>query len=31
MQAVVDISFNPVMDMYTLLDSYLPGGIHDKD
>lgn len=30
-QTVIDISFNPVMEMYTLLDNNLPGGITDKD
>ena len=25
------MKFNPVLDMYSLLDSYLPGGIIDKD
>ena len=25
------MKFNPVLDMYTLLDGYLPGGIIDKD
>jgi hypothetical protein len=30
-QAVIDISFNPVNDMYSLLDANLPGGITDKD
>lgn len=25
------MKFNPVLDMYALLDSYLPGGIIDKD
>ena len=30
-QAEIDMKFNPVLDMYTLLDSYLPGGIIDKD
>lgn len=30
-QAVIDISFNPVNEMYALLDNNLPGGIHDKD
>jgi dynein heavy chain len=25
------MKFNPVLDMYNLLDSYLPGGIIDKD
>jgi len=25
------MKFNPVMDMYSLLDNYLPGGIVDKD
>lgn len=31
MQTVIDIKFNPVLDMYTLLDSYLPPGNIDKD
>lgn len=31
LQAVIDISFNPVAQMYTLLDNFLPGGITDKD
>jgi len=30
-QAEIDMKFNPVLDMYALLDSYLPGGIIDKD
>lgn len=30
-QAEIDMKFNPVLDMYSLLDSYLPGGIIDKD
>jgi len=30
-QAVIDISLNPIADMYTLLENYLPGGITDKD
>lgn len=30
-QAIIDISFNPVTEMYTLLDVNLPGGITDKD
>lgn len=30
-QAVIDISFNPITDMYVLLENYLPGGITDKD
>jgi len=25
------MKFNPVIEMYTLLDNYLPGGITDKD
>jgi dynein heavy chain, axonemal len=25
------MKFNPVMEMYSLLDNYLPGGITDKD
>jgi len=25
------MKFNPVLDMYGLLDNYLPGGITDKD
>ena len=25
------MKFNQVLDMYSLLDSYLPGGIIDKD
>ena len=31
MQTVIDIKFNPVLDMYTLLDFYLPPGNIDKD
>jgi len=30
-QAEIDMQFNPIMDMYGLLDNYLPGGITDKD
>ena len=30
-QAEIDLKFNPVQDMYALLDLYLPGGISDKD
>jgi dynein heavy chain, axonemal len=30
-QAVIDISFGPVTEMYVLLDNNLPGGITDKD
>ena len=30
-QAVIDISLNPIADMYTLLENSLPGGINDKD
>lgn len=30
-QAEIDMEFNPVLDMYQLLDNYLPGGISDKD
>jgi dynein heavy chain, axonemal len=30
-QAEVDMKFNPVQEMYALLDNYLPGGITDKD
>lgn len=30
-QAEIDMKFNPVQDMYALLDNYLPGGITDKD
>jgi len=30
-QAEIDMKFNPVMDMYSLLDTYLVGGINDKD
>jgi len=30
-QAEIDMKFNPVIDMYHLLDNYLPGGITDKD
>lgn len=30
-QAVIDISLNPIADMYTLLENNLPGGITDKD
>jgi dynein heavy chain len=25
------MKFNPVLDMYSLLDFYIPGGIIDKD
>lgn len=25
------MQFNPVLEMYQLLDSHLPGGISDKD
>lgn len=31
LQAVVDISFNPVIEMYALLDNYQPGSVGDKD
>lgn len=31
LQAEIDMKFNPVHDMYALLDIYLPGGISDKD
>ena len=31
LQAEIDMKFNPVQDMYALLDNYLPGGITDKD
>jgi dynein heavy chain len=31
LQAIIDISFNPVLEMYTLLDNYQPGSIIDKD
>lgn len=30
-QADIDINFDPVLDMYLLLDTYLPGGITDKE
>lgn len=30
-QAEIDMKFNPVQEMYSLLDNYLPGGITDKD
>ncbi|KAL4465245.1 hypothetical protein ABPG74_001959 [Tetrahymena malaccensis] len=30
-QAEIDMKFNPVQEMYSLLDSYLQGGISDKD
>jgi len=30
-QAEIDMEFNPVIDMYMLLDTYLVGGITDKD
>jgi dynein heavy chain len=30
-QTVIDISLNPISDMYTLLENNLPGGITDKD
>lgn len=30
-QAEIDMKFNPVQDMYGLLDNYLPNGITDKD
>jgi dynein heavy chain len=31
LQAVIDISFNPVIEMYALLDNYQPGSVGDKD
>ena len=31
LQAEIDMKFNPVQEMYALLDNYLPGGITDKD
>jgi dynein heavy chain len=31
MQTVIDIKFNPVLDMYLILDVYLPPGNIDKD
>jgi len=30
-QAEIDLKFDPVLDMYSLLDTYLPGGITDKE
>lgn len=30
-QAEIDMQFNPVLEMYQLIDNYLPGGISDKD
>jgi dynein heavy chain len=30
-QAEIEMKFNPVLDMYTLLDQHIPGGIIDKD
>jgi dynein heavy chain len=30
-QAEIDMKFTPVIEMYGLLDNYLPGGITDKD
>jgi dynein heavy chain len=30
-QAEIEINFTPVFDMYNLLDTYLAGGITDKD
>merc|ERR1712146_563645 len=30
-QANIDLKFDPVLDMYGLLDTYLPGGITDKE
>jgi len=30
-QAEIDLEFNPVIEMYQLLDTYLVGGITDKD
>merc|ERR1712224_847170 len=30
-QAEIDLNFGPVLDMYSLLDTYLPGGITDKE
>lgn len=30
-QAEIDMEFNPVLEMYQLLDTHLPGGITDKD
>ena len=31
MQTVIDIKFNPVLDMYMILDVFLPPGNIDKD
>jgi dynein heavy chain len=30
-QAEINMKFGPVMEMYSLLDNYLPGGISDKE
>jgi len=30
-QAEADLRFNPVVDMYQLLDKHLPDGVTDKD
>ena len=30
-QAEIEMKFNPVLEMYSLLDNHLPGGITDKD
>ena len=30
-QAEIEMKFNPVLEMYSLLDNYLTGGITDKD
>lgn len=30
-QAEIEMNFTPVLEMYTLLDNYLVGGISDKD
>jgi len=30
-QANIDLKFDPVLDMYLLLDTFLPGGITDKE
>lgn len=30
-QSIIDISLNPIEDMYLLLENFLPGGITDKD
>jgi len=30
-EAVIDLEFGPIIEMYSLLDTYLPSGILDKD